>query len=136
MHEAVSDILLDRARENEGINRMVLVSLFLHALLIAIIILMPASWRRSSTTADVTPMMITLSNAGTGPDTGGLTAISNKPVQVQAPAEARPTPVAPPASKPNRGPARRKPRATRACMRQPMQATRPASRRSLKAAPT
>src|SRR5215212_925882 len=100
MHEAVSDILLDRARESDGINRMVLVSLFLHALLIATVVLMPASWRRSAAAADVTPMMITLSNAGTGPDTGGLTAISNTPVQVQAPAEAKPTPVAPPVAKP------------------------------------
>jgi TonB family protein len=100
MHEAVSDILLERARENEGINRMVLVSLFLHGALIATLVLMPASWRRSATPAEVTPMMITLSNAGTGPDTGGLTAISNKPVQVEAPAEAKPTPVAPPVAKP------------------------------------
>src|SRR5215212_7124056 len=80
MHEAVSDVLLERAREHDGINRMVLASLFAHGALIATLVLMPASWRRSAAPADVTPMMITLSNAGTGPDTGGLTAISNKPL--------------------------------------------------------
>jgi protein TonB len=100
MHEAVSDVLLDRAREAEGISRMVLVSLFGHAVLIAGLVLMPASWRAGSTSADVTPMMITLGNSGTGPDTGGVTPISGRPVQVAAPPEARPTPVAPPVSKP------------------------------------
>lgn len=100
MHEAVSDVLLDRAREAEGISRMVLVSLFAHALLIAGVVVMPASWRTRSASSDVTPMMITLSNAGTGPDVGGATPISNRPVQVEAPAEAKPAPVAPPAPKP------------------------------------
>jgi TonB family protein len=99
MHEAVSDVLLDRAREADGISRMVLVSLFAHGILIAALVVMPASWRSPSTSADVTPMMITLSNAGTGPDTGGLTPISGRPVQVEAPAETKPAPVAPPAPK-------------------------------------
>jgi protein TonB len=100
MHEAVSDVLLDRAREGEGISRMVLVSLFAHALLIAGVVVLPASWRIGSTSSDVTPMTITLSNAGTGPDAGGATPISNRPVQTEAPPEAKPTPVAPPAPKP------------------------------------
>ena len=90
MHEAVSDVLLDRARESEGISRMVLISLFAHAVLIAGLVAMPESWRASSTSADVTPMMITLSNSGTGPDTGGATPLSGAPVQVAAPA-AKPT---------------------------------------------
>jgi hypothetical protein len=87
MHEAVSDVLLDRAREAEGISRMVLVSLFAHALLIAGVVVMPASWRTGSTSSDVTPMMITLSNAVTGSDSGGETPISNPPVQTEAPPE-------------------------------------------------
>jgi TonB family protein len=100
MHEAVSDVLLDRARDAEGISRTVLISLFAHAVLIAGLVVMPASWRAGSTSADVTPMMITLSNSGTGPDAGGVTPISGKPVQAVAPPEARPTPVAPPVAKP------------------------------------
>jgi protein TonB len=39
-------------------------------------------------------------SGGAGPDTGGMTPISGRPVQVEAPPEARPTPVAPPAAKP------------------------------------
>ena len=99
MHEAVSDVLLDRAREADGINRMVLVSLLAHTVVIAAIVVMPASWRSPSTSADVTPMMITLSNAGTGPDAGGRNPISGRPVQEEAPVESKPAPIAPPAPK-------------------------------------
>jgi periplasmic protein TonB len=99
MHEAVSDVLLDRAREADGINRMVLVSLLAHTILIAALVVMPASWRSPSTSSDVTPMMITLSNAGTAPDAGGLNPISGKPVQEEAPADSKPAPIAPPAPK-------------------------------------
>lgn len=98
MHEAVSDILIERARETDGVSRMVLVSLFAHAALIAVLVVMPTRWRSSSMSADVTPMMITLSG-GTGPDAGGMTPISGRPVQVEAPTEARPASIAPPAPK-------------------------------------
>lgn len=99
MYEGVTDVLLERAHEADGLSRMVLVSVFAHGVLIAALVAMPASWRSPSTQADVTPMMITLSNAGTGPDAGGLTPISGVPVQKEAPAESKPAPVAPPAPK-------------------------------------
>jgi TonB family protein len=97
MEEAVSDILVERARDGDGVSRMVLVSLFAHATLIAGIVAMPASWRTAAVPADATPMMITLSNAGTGPDAGGLTPISSRPVQEEAPTSkpSAPTPPAP-----------------------------------------
>jgi TonB family protein len=98
MHEAVSDILVERARDGDGVSRMVLVSLFAHATLIAGVVVMPASWRSAAVPADATPMMITLSNSGTGPDAGGLTPISARPVQEEAPTS-KPAPVAPPAPK-------------------------------------
>ncbi len=96
MHEAVSDILLERSRDTDGVNRMVLVSLLAHVVLIGAIVVMPASWR-TSRSSDVTPMMITLSG-GTGPDAGGMTPISSTPVQEVA-TETKPAPVAPPAPK-------------------------------------
>lgn len=99
MHEAVSDILLERSRYADGVSRMMLVSLFAHAMLIAGLVVMPASWRVPTVPADATPMVITLSNAGTGPDAGGLTPISNRPVQEEAPATSKPAPIAPPAPK-------------------------------------
>lgn len=98
MHEAVSDILIDRAREGDGVNRMVTVSLLAHGMLIAALVLMPGKWRVASVPPKVIPMVITLSG-GTGPDTGGMTPISGRPVQVEAPPEAKPAPVAPPAPK-------------------------------------
>lgn len=98
MHEAVSDILLERSREADGVlSRMLLFSSLGHTILIAILVVMPATWRMSRT-SDVTPMMITLSSGG-GPDTGGMTPISGKPVQEVAP-ESKPAPVAPAAKPP------------------------------------
>ena len=56
MHEAVSDILVERAREADGVSRMVLVSFLAHAILVAALVVMPSSWR-SSSAPPVTPMM-------------------------------------------------------------------------------
>jgi TonB family protein len=98
MHEAVSDILLERARESDRASQMVLISFLAHAVLIGALVVMPASWRMSSRSRDVTPMMITLSSGG-GPDTGGRTPISTNTVQEVA-ATSKIAPVAPPVSKP------------------------------------
>lgn len=99
MQEAVSTILIDRARAADGISRTVLVSFAVHATLIALIVLMPASWRRSSVEPGVTPMMITLGGAP-GPDSGGMTPIPGRAVQDVAPPQTKPAPQAPPAPKP------------------------------------
>jgi hypothetical protein len=99
LHEAVSDVLADRAAEAEGVSRTVLLSLGVHASVIVLIVLMPASWRRASIPAEVTPMMISLTG-GTGPDAGGITPISGRAVQAVAPPDPRPKAETPPASKP------------------------------------
>jgi TonB family protein len=106
VHEAVSDILAERAQEADGLGQMVVVSLLAHATLIAVLVLLPAGWRSGSVPPETTPMMITLSG-GTGPDAGGMTPIANRPVQVEAPVDAKPpAPAAPemvepaPAAKP------------------------------------
>jgi len=44
MHESVSDILLERSRVTDGINRLVLVSLLAHVALIGAIAVLPANW--------------------------------------------------------------------------------------------
>jgi TonB family protein len=89
VHEAVSDILVERAREQDGLSQMMLLSLFAHATLIAVLVLLPESWRSGSVPPEATPMMITLSG-GTGPDAGGMTPIATRPVQVEAPPDATP----------------------------------------------
>jgi len=46
MHEAVSEILLERTREADGVlSRMLLFSSLGHTILIAVLVLMPATWR-------------------------------------------------------------------------------------------
>jgi TonB family protein len=97
MHEAVSDILLERSRDTDRIGQMVLISLLAHVVLLASLVLMPSSWRISRP-SDVTPMTITLAGGG-GPDTGGLNPMSGKPVQEVATEAKRPA-ITPPAAKP------------------------------------
>lgn len=89
MHEAVSDILVDRAREAGSLTQMMLVSGLAHATLLAALIVMPESWRSASLARAATPMMITL-GGGSGPDAGGMTPIAGRAVQVEAPPEAKP----------------------------------------------
>jgi TonB family protein len=97
MQEAVSQVLSERAREAEGvITKMVLVSLFAHAALIAVVVVMPESWRSTSVDVDANTMVISIAGAP-GPDTGGMTPISGRPVQEVTP---KPSVVTPPAPKP------------------------------------
>ena len=42
--DAVTEVLIDRSREAEKLSRMVLVSLGAHAVLIALVVLLPAGW--------------------------------------------------------------------------------------------
>jgi TonB family protein len=108
MHEAVSDILLHRAREADGLSRMVLVSFAAHAIAIAIVVLLPRGWLSAANA--VQPVLMTISISGTaGPEISGMTPISGRAVQeVAAPdakavdtPPARPTPeMAAPAEKP------------------------------------
>ena len=80
----------------DGMSRMLLLSLAGHALLVASMVLAPTFWT-SSVDRDELPMMISLGGAE-GPDAGGMTTISAKPVQRVAEAGetlTRPTPPAP-----------------------------------------
>jgi len=99
LHEAVSDVLAERAGDTDGISRTILLSLGAHVGLILAVVLMPASWRSVEIPAEVTPMMISL-QGGTGPDAGGMTPIAGRAVQAEAPPDARPTPQPAPAARP------------------------------------
>jgi protein TonB len=98
VQEAVSQILIDRSRDAEGISRMVAVSVLGHAVLIAIVILAPRGWLSPKPDVDVTPMMITLGGAP-GPDAGGVRSISGRTVQAVREADAKPRVEPPPAPK-------------------------------------
>ena len=98
MHEGVSDLLTERARMNEGMSRMLVLSLAAHGLLIASMMFAPQFWT-SVTPERETPMMISLGGAE-GPDAGGRNTIADRPVQRVAEPEAKPERPAPPAAKP------------------------------------
>lgn len=97
MQEAVSGILSDRAREAEGLNRMLAVSLGIHIILLGGIWLMPASWR----TDEQGPRhVMTISLGGPeGPDTGGMTSMADRAVQEVAKPTAPKAIETPPAAK-------------------------------------
>jgi outer membrane biosynthesis protein TonB len=98
MREAVSDILVERAQITDGMSRMLLVSLVAHAALAAALVFAPGFWTGLRETP-AQPMMITLGGAE-GPDAGGITTISARPVQRVAEPDEKPSRPAPPADKP------------------------------------
>ena len=98
MREAVSDIIAQRSQMTDGMSRMLLLSLAGHALLVASMLLAPGFWT-SRVDRDELPMLITLGGAP-GPDAGGMTTISERPVQRVAEADDKPSRPTPPAPKP------------------------------------
>jgi len=60
MQEAVSSILIGRSREADGLNRMIVVSLVIHGVLMTALVLLPRDWLRVQPEEQATPMMISL----------------------------------------------------------------------------
>ena len=97
MREAVSDVLASRAKEADGLSRMVLYSLLAHAVLVGLVAITPGEWISPHRERDVTPVMISLEGSP-GQDTGGQTQVAARRVQEVAPVVKQPfTP--PPAAK-------------------------------------
>jgi TonB family protein len=98
MQEAVSDILIERARDAQGMSRMVGFSILAHAALLAIIVMAPSVWMGS---AELPENVMTISLGGApGPNTGGLNPLSGTSVQRVAETTAKPLPEPPrPAAK-------------------------------------
>lgn len=79
-------------------SRMVAVSLLAHAMFLSVLVLLPSEWRSGSVAPETAPMMITL-QSGSGPEAGGMTPLSGRPVQVEAPPDVKPKAEPPPAPK-------------------------------------
>jgi TonB family protein len=96
----VTDILRDRMHEPVGLQRMVAVSIAAHIAFGAALLLVPARLFGRDSGAPKVVMTISL-GGNTGPDSGGMTQIGGRAVQVQTPPEdaARREPVRPPAAK-------------------------------------
>jgi periplasmic protein TonB len=97
MQEAVSAILDDRAKEAAGLSRMLMLSLAAHVAIVAAFVLVPGDWR-SRTSPDAAVMTISLGGAE-GPDTGGMTTMTDRAVQSIAKPDAPKALDTPPATK-------------------------------------
>jgi periplasmic protein TonB len=96
----VTDVLRGRMQETDGFQRMALVSLAVHGLAIAAIVLAPGGWLSQQEAPVKTVMTISLGGGNGGPSSGGMTSIGGRAVQVETPeAPKRPEPVRPPAAR-------------------------------------
>jgi len=99
--DVVTQIVSVRAREADGLSRMLGASIIAHATLIAIITLAPASWF-GTIGSDEPEAVMTISLGGApGPRAGGLTTMGGRPIQQAVPVEAKKAiePVRPPAAR-------------------------------------
>ena len=97
MREAVSEVLANRAKEAEGLSRMVLYSLAAHVALVVAVAFVPAEWITVTREQERTPVMISLMGSP-GQDTGGRTQVAGRRVQEVGP-EVKERFAPPPASK-------------------------------------
>jgi TonB family protein len=95
----VTDVLLARMQEPAGFRTTALVSLLFHSLAAAVLAFGPIRWFAPQAAPDKPVMTITLGGAGTGPKSGGLTAIGGRPVQTTEPAPLKAEPIRAPAAK-------------------------------------
>ena len=95
----VTDVLRERMQEPDGLRLTALVSLLCHALLAAGLLYGPIRWASRPVAQDKPVMTITLGGAGTGPRSGGLTAMGGRPVQTTEPPPLKAEPIRAPAAK-------------------------------------
>jgi TonB family protein len=95
-----TDVLRERMQQPGGLQRMITLSITVHALLAAAIVFAPGGLLHRTTTPP-TVMTITLGGSGAGPENGGMTTMGGRPVQeVKPPDEpARREAIRPPAAK-------------------------------------
>jgi TonB family protein len=97
MHEGVSDILVARARELDGVSRPVSWSFAVHVGILLTVAVLPSAWFAGKTPDK--PMIISLGAGAVGPNPSGLTALGGKKVEEVAPPTKRPEPIVPTAPK-------------------------------------
>lgn len=97
----VTDVIRGRMQETDGLQRMAIISLAAHGLIVAALVFAPGGWLSQQDTAVKTVMTISLGGGNGGPASGGMTSIGGRAVQVQTPPDTpkRPEPIRPPAAK-------------------------------------
>jgi TonB family protein len=93
----VTDVLRDRMQAPAGLQRMVAASVALHVVSAALLLLSPRGWLGRAATEPRSVMTISLGGSAS-PDSGGMTTMGARPVQVQT-EEAKREAVRPPAAK-------------------------------------
>jgi TonB family protein len=95
-----TDVLRERMQQPGGLQRMITLSMTVHALFAAAIIFAPGGLLHQKRTPP-TVMTITLGGAGAGPENGGMTPMGGRPIQEVKPpdAPAKPEAIRPPAAK-------------------------------------
>lgn len=94
----VSDVLRDRMVEPRGLDRMVAVSIAVHAVAVAAVLLGPRGWLHTAPPPK-TVMTISLTGGNNGPNNGGMTAMAARAIQQELPPDIkRPEPIRPPAA--------------------------------------
>src|SRR5438552_4048050 len=97
----VTDILRDRMQEPVGLQRAITASAVIHSVLILGVLFAPRGFSTHEVEKPRPIMTISLGPGAGGPQNGGMTALSARPVQVQTPPEELPKreAVRPPAAK-------------------------------------
>ncbi len=97
----VTDVLRDRMHEPAGLQRMIVLSVLVHGLLVAWVLFAPNGLLGRPADAPKQVMTISLGGAGEGPRNGGMTPLAGRPVQQAVPAQELPKreAVRPPAAK-------------------------------------
>lgn len=90
---SVSDVLMARARMGDALGRPVAASFAAHVLLIALAVVLPASWFAQHPPDKV--MTISLGSGAVGRDPNGMTALAGKKVDEVVPPTKRPEPILP-----------------------------------------
>jgi TonB family protein len=94
----VTDVLRDRMIEPAGLQRMTVISLAAHIVVLATMVFMPGGLLSRASEDPKTVMTISLGGAGDGARSTGMTPISGRPVQTTEPAEKKEA-LRPPAAK-------------------------------------
>jgi TonB family protein len=82
----VTDVLRERMQEPGGLTGTAVLSLLVHAGLVAGLVFGPMRWVSHSIDEHRAVMTISLAGSGTGPENGGLTSIGARAVQTTEPA--------------------------------------------------
>ena len=83
MSEAVTDVIVSRSREPEGLKTMLVCSIAVHVVAFGALVVMP-----KSDSAEPERVIMTISLGAAGPDTSGMTTLGGRAVQEVRPPDA------------------------------------------------